>query len=76
MKDKKALIGVALFIFGIFVLSFFRELFAGFGHMINGIAVFLFFYFRDNRKITFLSGILILIGVSLLAFEAVRTFIK
>lgn len=76
MKDKKALIGVASFVFGMFVLTFFRELFAGFGHMINGVALFLFFNFREDRKITFLSGILILIGVSLLAYEAVRIYIK
>lgn len=76
MNDKRALIGIALFLFGIFVLTYFREVFAGFGHMINGVAVFLFFNFNKTQKVTFLSGVLVLIGVSFLAYEAVRTFIK
>lgn len=76
MKDRAALIGIVWFIFGIFVLIFFREIFAGFGHMINGTAVFLFIKFGSDRKITFLSGTLFFIGLSFLAYEAARIYIK
>lgn len=74
MKDKKAWIGIALFFFGIFVLTYFHELYAGLGHMINGVAFFLLFNFRTNRKIVILSLFLILIGVSLLLYQAAGMF--
>lgn len=76
MKDQAAPVGIAWFIFGIFVLLYFRELFVGIGHMINGVAIFIFLKYGNDRKITFLSVILLFIGLSFLAYEAAGIYLK